>query len=123
MEDQTALIEKIRDQYYDIQLLTMHCCSDISPEAIPDMIRQRAELINLITSEELLISEETPDVVEAPSASEMRAEIKSIMATIITLDKQVETVIRNHMKRLKSDLSVLYKTSKAASAYAIQSRV
>ena len=117
-----TILEKIRDQYYDIQLLTMHCCSDISPQAIPDMIRQRTELLNLIASEELLLSEEVPDTAETPTVMKMRTEIKSIVATIVMLDKQVETVIKNHMQRLQSDLSSLYKTSKAASAYAIHSR-
>ncbi|MBN1306774.1 MAG: hypothetical protein JXA18_02575 [Chitinispirillaceae bacterium] len=121
MKECTALLKKIRDQYYDIQLLTMHCCSDISPEAIPDMIRQRSDLINLIASEELLLPDEASCQTEAPSVNEIRTEIKSIVATIVTLDKQVETVIKDHMQRLKSDLSELYKTSKAASAYAVHS--
>lgn len=123
MSEKSTLLEKIRDQYYDIQLLTMHCCSDISPEAIPDMIRQRTELINLIAAEEQLITGNEPDGTDTPSSNKMRDEIKTIMATIVTLDKQVETVIKNHMKRLECDLSALYRTSRAASAYTIQSRV
>ena len=123
MPEKSALLERIRDQYYDIQLLTMHCCSDISPEAIPDMIRQRTELMDLIADEERLLVGNEPGSSDAPSLKKVREEIKTIMATIITLDKQVEAVIKNHMKRLESDLSALYRTSQAASAYAIQSRV
>ena len=122
MNERRVLLEKIRDQYYDVQLLTMHCCSDISPEAIPDMIRQRAELMELIAAEERQLAGDNRGTEESPSSLEMRREISSIMATIITLDKQVETVIKNHLTRIASDLSALYKTSRAASAYAMHSR-
>ncbi len=118
-----TILERIRDQYYDIRMLTMHCCSDISPDALPAMIGQRAELMNLIASEERLLSKRKRDEPEDPASDLLRAEIKSIITTIVTLDKQVEAVIKSHMQRIQSDLSVLYKTSRAASAYTIHSRV
>lgn len=118
MDDTIAILEKIRDQYSDIQILTMHCCSEIAPEAIPDLINQRAELLDSIAAEKRRLS--------APSNNEtalqLHKEIDSIIGTIVTLDKQLETVIHNHMRRLKTDLSMLYQSSRAASAYTVHSR-
>jgi hypothetical protein len=122
MDDTTAILKKIRDQYSDIQLLTMHCCSDIAPEAIPDLINQRAELMECIAAEKRQLQEKTAVHYNDAAATRLRKEIDSIIGTIVMLDKQVETVIHNHMRRLKTDLSMLYKTSRAASAYTIHSR-
>jgi hypothetical protein len=123
MEDTVELLQKIRDHYLDIKMLTMHCCSEISPDAIPDMVEQRAHLLELIAGEERRIPDSTTNANNSDAAQALREEIRSIVQTIIILDKQVETVIGNHLTRIKSDLSKLYKTSRAASAYTIHSRV
>jgi|GEM_PF-5199864 len=116
-----ALLEKIRDQYCDIRLLSMHCCSDISPDALPDMIKERTELLETIALEEKQIAESFGDEPQSSAETLLRVEIRQIMESIVMLDKQVQEVIREHMSRIKSDLSSLYRTSRAASAYALQS--
>ncbi len=121
MSEQVALLKRIRDMYYDIQMITMHCCSDISYEAILDMIKERTELMNLIAAEKQMLSDNECN--DASSIKSLREEIKKIISTILSLDRQVETVIKNHMKKLQADLVALQKTSRAVSAYAVQSRV
>jgi hypothetical protein len=120
--DRVSILEKIRDHYHDIKMLTMHCCSDISPEAIPEMIRERNELFNLIASEEgLLVAEEYLNN-EDPTVTDVQNEIKSTIETILSLNKQVEQMINCHLQRIKSDLAALHKTSQAATAYAFHIR-
>lgn len=121
--DRVSILEKIRDHYNDIRMITMHCCSDISTEAIPDMIRQRNELFNLIASEENLLTSGEFDDLEASRTEIIKKEIRSIVETIMALDNQVEQVIRNHLQKIKSELASLNKTSRAATAYVLQSRV
>lgn len=116
-----ALLEKIRDQYCDIRLLSMHCCSDISPDALPDMIRERTDLLETIALEERRIAESFGDEPMSSEETLLRGEIRQIMESIVMLDRQVQEVIREHMSRIRSDLSSLYRTSRAASAYALQS--
>jgi hypothetical protein len=121
--ERIGILQKIRDHYSDIQMITMHCCSDISPEAIPDMIRQRNELINLIASEQrLLVAEENDDGFSPDEVKSLEGEIQEIIKSIMSLDRQVEEVIREHMYRIQSDLATLHKTSRAASAYTFQTR-
>ena len=121
--DRVGILEKIRDHYHDIKMITMHCCSDISPEAIPEMISERNELFNLIASEEGLLVAEEYFSNEDPTETSVRNEIRSTIETILTLDKQVERVINRHLERIKSDLAALHKTSQAATAYALQARI
>jgi hypothetical protein len=121
--DKVTTLEKIKDHYHDIQLITMHCCSDISTEAIPDMISQRAELMNLIGAEERYLTSDESEYANDPSEQKIRDEIRSIIDTIVSLDVQVEQIIKSHLQRIKKELAVLSKTSKAVSAYTIQSRV
>jgi hypothetical protein len=120
--DGTALLEKIRDHYQDIQLLTMHCCSEISPEAIPDMIRERADLMSRIAAQERLLPEEFLTDVNNDEVKKIREEITATIKKIIELDHQVEQVIQENLGRVKKELTVLYTTSRAASAYTVQSR-
>ena len=121
--EKVDILQKIRDHYSDIQMITMHCCSDISPEAIPDMIRQRNELMNLIASEQrLLVYEEYDEMHRKEEVRAIEREIQDIVNSIVSLDKQVEEVIREHMHKIKSDLATLHKTSRAASAYTLQTR-
>jgi len=101
----------------------MHCCSDISPEAIPEMIRQRNELMNLIAAEQrLLVYDEDEAVYNKDEVKALEREIQDIVKSIVSLDTQVEEVIREHMHKIKNDLATLHKTSRAASAYTLQTR-
>lgn len=121
--ERVGILQKIRDHYSDIQMITIHCCSDISPEAIPDMIRQRNELLNLIAAEQrLLVIEEHDEASFPEEVTTLESEIQEIIKSIMSLDKQVEQVIREHMFRIQSDLATLHKTSRAASAYTFQTR-
>ena len=120
--DTTALLGKIRDHYQDIQLITMHCCCEISPEAIPEMIRERADLMSRIAAQERLLPEEFFTTEKDNETRKIQEEIGGIIEKILQLDHQVEDVIRNNLTKIKSDLSSLYKTAQAASAYTFQSR-
>lgn len=121
--ERVDILRKIRDHYSDIQMITIHCCSDISPEAIPDMIRQRNELMNLIAAEQrLLVSDENDNNYNRNKVTALEREIQDIVKSIVSLDKQVEEVIRVHMHKVKIELATLHKTSRAASAYTLQTR-
>ena len=118
----TALLEKIRDHYQDIELLTMHCCSEIAPEAIPDMIRERADLMSRIAAQERLLPEEFLTGANNEEVKRIRREITATIEKILSLDHQVEQVIQENLGRVKKELTVLYSTSRAASAYTANSR-
>ena len=120
--DSTALLGKIRDHYQDIQLLTMHCCSNISPEAIPDMIRERADLMSRIAAQERLLPEEFLTGDKSDEVKSIKKEINAIVEKILELDHQVEQVINENLGRIRNELIVLYTTSRAASAYTAHSR-
>jgi hypothetical protein len=120
--DGTALLGKIRDHYQDIQLLTMHCCSEISPEAIPEMIRERADLMSRIAAQERLLPEEFFTGEKSDEVKKIQEEITETIKKILSLDHQVEQVIQDNLGRIKKDLTVLYTTSRAASAYTSHSR-
>ena len=120
--DGTALLGKIRDHYQDIQLLTMHCCSEISPEAIPGMIRERADLMSRIAAQERLLPEEFFTGRKSDEVKKIQEEITDTIEKILSLDHQVEQVIQDNLGRIKKDLTVLYTTSRAASAYTSHSR-
>ena len=122
--DKAATLEMIRDHYRDIQLIAMHCCSDISTEAIPGMINQRAEILTLIAEEErCLAAFDNHPSENDPNEEMIRDEIRSIITSIVSLDAQLEEILQNHLHRIKKELTVLSKTSRAVSAYTIQSRV
>ncbi len=120
--DGTALLGKIRDHYQDIQLLTMHCCSEISPEAIPEMIRERADLMSRIAAQERQLPDEFFTGEKSDEVKKIQEEITTTIEKILSLDHQVEQVIQDNLGRIKKDLTVLYTTSRAASAYTSHSR-
>jgi hypothetical protein len=120
--DDTALLERIRDHYRDIHLLTLYCCSEISPDAIPEMIRARADLMNMIAAQERLLPDEYFGIEKKEATRQIQEEIKAVIEKIIDLDQQVEAVIESNLNRIKFDIASLQTTSKAASAYTLQSR-
>jgi hypothetical protein len=121
MSGAKALLEKIRDRYTTMQLLTMHCCSDTTPDAIPGMVEQRADLMRQIAADERLLKR-SPVEADGAVLNGLRKEIAEIILTIAELDRQLEQAIRHQMQKVKNELSALYNTSRAASAYTLQRR-
>ena len=120
--DKTTLLGRIRDYYQDIELLTLHCCSEISPEAIPDMIRERADHLNLIAAQERMLPDEFLTGEKSDEVRKIQQEITTTIEKILKLDHRVKQVIRENLGKIRKDMSALYTTSRAASAYTAHSR-
>lgn len=117
-----VVLEKIRNRYQNIRLLTLDVLSECDTEAIPELIRNREELLSAISADKesitgALVPHETSDRILI-----LQNEIQGIIRTIGDLDKQLEKFIQGNVTSLSSELSNLFCSSRAASAYATQSR-
>lgn len=112
-------LTRIRNCYRNIQLLTLDCLSENIPEHIPQLLCNREEILNVISSEEEKIACENYS--EEP-LSAMRREIESIINSIRIADQQLSAVIRGNLDSLSHAMTKHYQKSRAVSAYAGQSR-
>lgn len=119
LSDEEMALTRIRNCYNSIQMLTIECLGDDDPESIATLMRNRSEIMGLIASEEQKMGAGS-----APGGKmqSLRDEIRSIIASIVILDQQLDTLIRGKLNILSCEMTKLYKKSRAASAYTAQSR-
>lgn len=117
-----VVLEKIRNRYQNIRLLTLDVLSECDVDGIPELIRNREELLSAISADKESITEALVQYDASDDTLTLQNEIRGIIRMIGELDKQLEKFIRGNAATLSSELSHLFCSSRAASAYAIQSR-
>lgn len=117
--DIELILIRIKNCYRNIQLLTLDCLSENSPEHITQLLRNREEILHIIVSEEERIAHRT---LSDASLSSLRKDIESIVASIRIADQQLRTHIKGYLDNISSEMTKQYKKSRAVSAYAEHSR-
>jgi hypothetical protein len=108
---------RIRSFYYEIFDKTTDLLSNFSDQHLLRTLNERENLLALVEKEENSIGNIT-----SSDCSEIKTEIRDLVGSVITLDKKIADLVRGRMKEIKTEISGLYSTSKAAVAYTLQRR-
>lgn len=108
---------KIRSCYYEILDKTNGLLSDFTDQHLLIILKERDDLLAMVEKEESSISN-----VNSSDCKEIKAEIRDLVTSVMTLDKRLGELVRGRIKEIKTEISGLYSTSKAATAYTLQRR-
>jgi len=108
---------RIRSFYYEIFDKTTDLLSNFSDQHLLKTLEEREGLLELVEKEENSIKN-----INSCECTEIKAEIRNIVTSVITLDKKIAELVRGRMKEIKTEISGLYSTSKAAVAYTLHRR-
>jgi len=118
-------MSRIHDKYKTIESLTNQLDVHADQEDIDQVLDRREKIISAISKErqELDAREQNwRQLIEGDaSLSGMVQEIKKIIASVAAMDSQIEEVVRNRMHAIRTELQGMYKNSRAAGAYIVQS--
>jgi hypothetical protein len=108
---------RIRSFYYEIFDKTTDLLGNFSDQHLLKTLEERENLFELIEKEENSINN-----INISGCTEIKAEIRDLVTSVITLDKKIAEFVRGRMKEIKTEISGLYSTSRAAVAYTLQRR-
>ena len=108
-------LQKIRDCYLQIKLLTEQFLLNPTEEGISELLEDRSNLLSSISQ---YYNEGSLKQESNPLAQEIKWNIKAI----IEMDRKAGSYIQNRMDEISTELSSLQKTSSAAKAYALHVR-
>lgn len=117
-----SILRGIRDKYERIKQMTETLDIDSDPVACIKIIEQRSCILSEIENEKNLLEKDCSQWQKLcdnnPVLKKVRGEIKLLIATAIALDSMTQDKLARKMKKVRTEISNLSQTSKAALSYA-----
>jgi hypothetical protein len=92
---------------------------------VESVVRLREKIVSVLAESAGELGKKQPRWVEEarrdPALCRIAAESKALLGSIADMDARLAVCIESKMRRIKKEMSLLYKTSRAACSYAAQS--
>lgn len=121
-------LSKIRDGFKKIETVTRQLGDEPGQEALETTLRVREAILSAeVNTRARELSREYPDwhiLAKGDSALKgLIGESEDLMHSIMRMDKQISFVVNQRMGNIRTKLTSLYHTSRAASSYTRQSKL
>jgi len=117
-----SILRSIRDKYERIKEMTETLDVDSDPVTCIKIIEQRSSILSEIEDEKSLLEKNSSQWQKLcdsnPVLKKVRGEIQLLIATAIALDSMTQDKLAGKMEKVRTEISNLSQTSKAALSYA-----
>lgn len=114
---------RIKELYSMVKQVTIGIVEHFSADDLNEALKNRDELLCIIGKEEAAYRRLGCGSGEhVGECKKIVNEIRDLILSTLNLDKELTLTVENSMQQVRSELSGLYKTSRAAVAYSAQRR-